>query len=112
MSTWFNNSFSNYAQQFASTANRLNRLALENAESVFNVQLQTFEKNANATAGYIGELSQATAPTALSSLLPKGLQVARDNLQRMAEASQEIVGIGLKSSETLGELVRQPFAAE
>ena len=108
MSAQFND-FSSYTQQFAAAANRANRLALENAESVFGVQLRTFERNTTAAAGFLGELAQAGAQADLQALLPKGLQVARDNLERLANANQEVLGLSLKTGEALGELVRQPF---
>ncbi len=109
MSAQFND-FSSYTQQFAAVANRANRLALENAESVFGVQLRTFERTTTAAAGFFGELAQVGAQDELQALLPKGLQVARDNLERLASANQEVVGLSLKAGEALGELVRQPFA--
>ena len=104
------NDFSRYTQQFAAAANRANRLTLETAESVFGVQLRTLERNTNATAGFFGELTQAGAQLDLQTLLPKGLQVARDNFERLSAASQEAIGLSLKTGEALGELVRQPFA--
>ena len=52
----FNNQFSAYTQQFTAAAARVNRLALENAESVFGVQLRTLEKNFEATTGFLGEM--------------------------------------------------------
>lgn len=106
------NDFSSYTQQFAAVANRANRLALENAESVFGVQLRTFERNTTAAAGFFGELAQAGAQADLQALLPKGMQLARDNMERMASANQEVLGLSLKTGEALGALVRQPFAAK
>ncbi len=109
MSAQFNEAFSSYTQQFAAGATRASRLALETAESAFGVQLKTFEKNATATAGFLGEVVEA-GNDGYSELLPKGLQLARDNLERLATASQEVLGLGLKTSEALGELVRSPAA--
>ncbi len=109
MAARFDNGFSDYTRQFTALANRANRLALENAESAFGVQLRTFERNATATAGFLGELAQPGPQDDLQSLLPKGLQVAQENLQRLASAGQEIVGLGLKTGQALGELARQPF---
>ena len=106
------NDFSSYTQQFAAAANRANRLALENAESVFGVQLRTFERNTTAAAGFFGELAQAGAQADLQALLPKGMQLARDNMERLASANQEVLGLSLKTGEALGALVRQPFAAK
>ena len=114
MSAQFND-FSSYTQQLAAAANRANRanrLALENAESVFGVQLRAFERNSSAAAGFFGELSQAGAQADLQALLPKGMQLARDSMERLASANQEVLGLSLKTSEALGALVRQPFAAK
>ncbi|SBV37084.1 Phasin-family protein [uncultured Stenotrophomonas sp.] len=107
MSARFDASFNDYTRQLAAAANRANRLALENVESAFGVQLRAFERNANATAGFFGELSQAGA--GLPALLPKGLQVAGDNLQRLGNAGHEVLDLGLKTGMAIGELVRQPF---
>ncbi len=105
------NDFSRYTQQLAAAANRANRLTLESAESLFGMQLRTLERNTNATAGFFGELAQPGAQVDLQTLLPKGLQVARDNFERLASANQEAISLGLKTGEALGELVGQPFAA-
>ena len=48
MNAQFNESFSQFTHQFAAAASRANRLALESAETVFGVQLKTFEKNIDA----------------------------------------------------------------
>ena len=103
--------FNQYTHQFAAAASRANRLALENAESVFGLQLKTLEKNITATSGFFGEIVQSQDSGTLQSLLPKGAQLARDNLARWTSASQEVAGLGLKASEAFSELARQPFAA-
>ena len=106
-----NNQFSAYTQQFTAAAARVNRLALENAESVFGVQLRTLEKNFEATTGFLGELADARDLEAYKALLPKGLQVARDNAERAAAANQEVFGLNLKTSEALGQLTKSQFEA-
>ena len=105
----FNNQFSAYTQQFAAAAARVNRLALENAESVFGVQLRTLEKNVDATTAFLGELVDVRDAEAYKSLLPKGLQVARDNAERVAAASQEVFGLTLKTGEALGQVAKSQF---
>ena len=104
----FDNGFNDCSRQLAALANRAGRLLLENAESAIGVQLRMFERNATATAGFIGELSRAGAH--LPALLPQGLQVASDNLQRLGHAGHEVLGLGLKAGAAIGELVRQPLA--
>ena len=107
----FNNQFSTYTHQFAAAAARVNRLALENAESVFGVQLRTLEKNVDATTAFLGELVEVRDVEAYKSLLPKGLQVARDNAERVVAASQEVFGLTLKTSEALGQMAKSQFEA-
>lgn len=109
MSARLDEGFGAYTRQFTALAHRANRLALETAESAFGVQLRTFERNASATAGFLDELARPTPQADLPALLPKGLQVARENLQRLASAGQEIAGLGLQSGQALAELARQPF---
>jgi len=109
MSARFDEGFGAYTRRFTALAHRANRLALETAESAFGVQLRTFERNASATAGFLDELARPTPQADLPALLPRGLQVARENLQRLASAGQEIAGLGLQSGQALAELARQPF---
>ena len=109
MSAQFNNQFSAYTQQFAAVASRANRLALENAETVFGVQLKAFEKNIDATTAFFGELAEVRDLDAYKTLLPKGLQVAKDNAERFVAAGQEVFGLNLKTGEALGQLAKAQF---
>ena len=109
MTVRFDTFFTDYTRHFADAASRANRLALESAESALDVQLRVFESNTTATADFFGELTQGGAN--VPALLPKGLQLARDNLQRLADAGQDAFGLGLKAGMAIGELARQPFTA-
>ena len=109
MSYQFNDQLSAYTHQFAAVAARVNRLALENAETVFGVQLRTFEKSVDATPGFFGELAEARDLESYKTLWPKGLQIARDNAERFAAAGQEVFGLTLKTTEALGQLAKSQF---
>lgn len=98
-----------YTQQFAALATRANRMALENAESAFGLQLLAFGQNVSATTDLLGEFADARNLDSLQALWPKGLQLARDNFERVASAQHEVVGMSLKASEAIGELARQRF---
>ena len=111
MSYQFNDQFSAYTHQFAAVAARMNRLALENAETMFGVQLRTLEKNVDATTSFLGELVEARDLESYKTLVPKGLQVARDNAERVAAAGQEVFGLTLKTSEAFGALAKSQFEA-
>ena len=84
-------------------------LALESAETVFGVQLKTFEKNVDATTAFFGELAEARDLDGYKTLWPKGLQVAKDNAERVVAASQEVFGLSLKTGEAFGQLVKSQF---
>ncbi|WP_184621273.1 phasin family protein [Xanthomonas sp. 3058] len=107
MSAQFENGFNS----FASAAARANQLAMEHAENAFGLQLKTLERNVSATTSFFGEFAQASDVSAYQALLPKGLQLARDNLERLASANQEVVGLGLKASDAFGALAKQQFDA-
>ena len=109
MSYQFNDQLSAYTHQFAAVAARVNRLALENAETVFGVQLRTFEKSVDATTGFFGELAEVRDLESYKTLWPKGLQIARDNAERFAAAGQEVFGLTLKTTEALGQLAKNQF---
>ena len=107
----FNNQFSAYTQQFTAAAARVNRLALENAETIFGVQLKAFEKNIEATTAFFGELSEIRDVEAYKTVWPKGLQIAKENAERVAAAGQEVIGLTLKTNEALGQLAKSQFEA-
>ncbi|SMQ94155.1 phasin family protein [Xanthomonas fragariae] len=108
MSAQFENGFSS----FASAAARANQLAMEHAKSAFGLQLKTLERNVSATTSFFGEVAQAHGLDAYKTLWPKGLQLAHDNLERLASANQEVVGLGLKASDALGQLAKRQFDAK
>ena len=111
MSAQLNEQFTTFTRQFAAAAARANRLALENAETIFGVQLKAFEKNIDATTAYFTELSEIRDVEAYKTVLPKGLQVAKENAERAAAAGQEVIGLTLKTNEALGQLAKSQFEA-
>lgn len=111
MAAPFNEDLSDYTHQLAATATRANRLALENAESVFGMQLKTFEKNINAATGFLGQFAEIRDIGAYQTLLPQGWKIVRDNLDRLASANHEAVDLSLKTGEAIGQLARKQMEA-
>ncbi|RYZ73113.1 MAG: phasin family protein [Lysobacteraceae bacterium] len=111
MSAQINEQFTAFTQQFSAAAARANRLALENAESIFGVQLKTFEKNLEATSAFFGQLAEVRDVESYKTVWPKGLQVAKENAERLAAAGQEVIGLSLKTNEALGQLAKGQFEA-
>ena len=111
MSAQMNEQFTTFTHQFAAAAARANRLALENAETIFGVQLKAFEKNIDATTAYFTELAEVRDVEAYKTVFPKGLQIAKDNAERVAAASQEVIGLTMKTNEAIGQLAKSQFEA-
>lgn len=102
----FNEQFAVASRQFADTATQVNRLALENAEKVFGLQLATFEDTANAAFAFWGEVAEARDFDSLKAVLPKGVQVARENVERVVSTGQEVFGRTLKTNEAIAQIAK------
>lgn len=102
----FNEQITATSRQFADTMGEANRLALENAEKVFGLQLATFEENANATFAFWGELTEARDFDAMKAVWPKGVQVARENVERTVSTGQEVFGRTLKTNEAIAQIAK------
>ena len=107
----FNEQFAAATRQFAETAAQANRLALESAEAVFGLQLAAIEDRVNATFAFFGEAAEARDFDALKTLWPKGVQVARENLERGVSTGQEVFGRTLKAQGAITELAKSQFEA-
>ncbi|MFC3814657.1 phasin family protein [Lysobacter sp. GCM10012299] len=105
----FNEQFAAATRQFAETAAQVNRLALANAEAVFGLQLAAIEDRVNATFAFLGEAAEVRDFEAAKSLLPKGVQVARENLERSVSTGQEVFGRTLKTHGAITELAKAQF---
>ena len=107
----YNEQFVNATRQFAEAAVEANRLALANAQDIFGLQLAAVEKNATATFAYLGELAEVRDADGLKAVLPKGVQVARENVERAISVGQEVVGRTIKANEAIGQVAKGQFEA-
>ena len=102
----FNEQFAAASRQFADTAAQINKIALENVEAVFGLQLNALQDRANATFAFFGEAAQARDLDTLKTLFPKGVQVARENVERTVAVSQDVYGRTLKANEAIGQITK------
>ena len=107
----YNEQFVNATRQFADATAEANRLALANAQDIFGLQLAAVEKNATATFAYLGELAEVRDADGLKAVLPKGVQVARENVERAISVGQEVVGRTVKANEAIGQVAKGQFEA-
>ena len=101
-----NSQFASASRQFADNAAQVNRLALENVEKVFGLQMATFEQNANAAFAFWGQLAEVRDMDGLKDVLPKGAQVARESVERSVSAGQEVFGSTVKTNEAIAQIAK------
>ncbi len=105
----FNDQFTKATSQFADAAAQVNRLALENAEKAFGLQLAALEESTTATFAFWGELADVRDLDGLKSVLPKGAQIARANTERGIGVAQEVFANSVKTGEAIGALAKGQF---
>lgn len=111
MNQQFNEQFAAATRQFADTAAQINRLALSNAQAVYGLQLAAIEERVNATFAFWGEAAEIRDLDGLKTLMPKGVQVARENIERAVATGQEVLGQTVKTQESIGEIAKSQFEA-
>ncbi|TYT26864.1 phasin family protein [Luteimonas viscosa] len=111
MNYQYNEQFAAATRQFADTAARINQLALENAQKVFGLQMATLEENAEATFAFFGEAAEVRDFDGMKTLLPKGVQIARENVERSISAGQEVFGTTVKTNEAIAEIAKSQLEA-
>ena len=111
MDQQFNDQFTQSTRQFADTSAQVGRLALENTEAVFGLQFAAIEESVNATFAFGGELAEVRDFDALKAVWPKGVQVARESVERSVSAGQEVFGRTVKTNEAIGQIAKGQFEA-
>lgn len=101
-----NEQFATATRQFADTAAEVNRLALENAQKVFGLQMAAFEENTSATFAFLGEMAEVRDLDGLKAAWPKGAQVMRENVERSVSTGQEVFGRTLKTNEAIAQIAK------
>jgi len=107
-----NEQFTAASRQFADTAAQINRLAIDNATQVFGLQLAALEAGATAAFAFFGEVAEVRSPEQFKSVWPKGLQVARENVERSIATGQDVVARTLKANEAIGQIAKAQFEAQ
>ena len=101
-----NEQFASTARQFADTAAQVNRLALASAEKAFGLQLSTIEENTNAAFAFWGELAEVRDFDGLKAVWPKGVQTAREIIERSVSAGQEAFGQAVATNEAIAQIAK------
>ncbi len=104
-----NEQFTKSTSQFADVAANANRLALENVQNAFGLQLAAIEENATAAFAFFGELTNVRDFDGLKAVLPKGAQIARATTERNLGTAQEVFANTVKTNEAIGALAKGQF---
>jgi len=104
-----NEQFTNNAGQFANVAANANRLALDNVQTAFGLQLAAIEENAAAAFAFFGELTNVRDFEGFKSVLPKGAQIARASTERSLGTAQEVFANTVKTNEAIAQLAKGQF---
>ena len=103
--------FNAATRQFADVAGQINRLTLENTQKAIDLQLATLEENLAAGFAFWGEVAEVRDFDGLKAVWPKGVQVARETLERSVSAGQEVFGRTVKTNEAIGQIAKGQFEA-
>lgn len=104
-----NEQFTKSAGQFANVAANANRLALDNVQNAFGLQLAAIEENAAAAFAFFGELTNVRDFEGFKSVLPKGVQIVRATTERSLGTAQEVFANTVKTNEAIGALAKGQF---
>lgn len=105
----FNEQFTAATRQFADNVAQINRLAIENAQAIFGLQVAAIEERATATFAFLGEAAQVRDLDGAKTLWPKGAQIARENVERAVATGQDVIGHVTKTSQSVGEIAKGQF---
>ena len=106
MNYQYTDQFAAATRQFADTAARISHLTLDSAQKVFGLQLATLEENTEATFAFLGEVADVRDLDGLKTLFPKGVQVARENVERTISTGQEVFGTTVKTNEAIAQIAK------
>lgn len=94
------------SKSFADNAFKAHSLAIEGFERITALQLKTLENSAAATAGFWSEAAEVRDFDGLKTIWPKGVNLVKEASEKFYANGQEVFGVGLKTSEALGQLAK------
>jgi hypothetical protein len=107
MTQAFNNQLFTFTKQLADNAFKAQSLALQGLSQVAALQLEALEKQAAASAQFIGEAIETRDVDGLRTLWEKGTNLSRSNAEQAVAVSQEVLAITQKTAESVSALVQE-----
>ena len=94
------------SKSFADTAFKAHSLAVEGFERITDLQLKTLENRVSAAVEFWSEAAEVRDFDALKAFWPKGVNLVKESTEKFYANGQEVFGLGLKTAEALGQLVK------
>ena len=96
-------------KSYADTFVKAQTIALEGFERITDLQIKTLEDRVNAAVQFWTEATDVRDFEAARAFWPKGVQLAKENAEKLYATSQEVFGVTLKTTEALGQLAKGSF---
>lgn len=96
-------------KSYADTFVKAQSLTLESFERITGVQLKALENRVNAAVEFWTEASEIRDFDGARAMWPKGVQLAKENAEKIYATGQEVFGIALKTGDALGALVKGSY---
>ena len=106
-----NSQFLSLGKTFADAAVKAQGVALAGFEKIADVQLKAVEKQVNASSAFWSEASEIRDFDGAKAIWPKGVALAKESAEKLYNTNQELLGIPLKTTEALGNLIKGSFEA-
>jgi phasin family protein len=81
-------------------------LALAGFERITELNLKTFEERVKASVDFWSEAAEVRDFEGAKAIWPKGVQLAKENAEKLYANGQEVFGVSLKTSEAIGALAK------
>jgi hypothetical protein len=93
-------------KHFTDTAFKAHSIAIAGLERAMELQLKAFETRFNAATDYFSEAVEVRDAEGARALMPKAVNLAKDATESLYHTSQELVGLSVKTTEAIGELLK------
>lgn len=107
MTQQINNQLLAFTKQFADSAFKAQSMAIKGLETVADLQLKAFDRQARASAAFVAEAMEVRDMSSLQGLWGKGASMGRESAEQTVSMSQEILAVTQKVAESVGALVQQ-----
>jgi len=105
------NQILSFGKQAVEATFKAQHLALANFERVAGLHLKSIEERVNATVAFVSEAAEVRDADGVKSVWPKGIALIKETGEQFFSVSQEALNASLKTSETIGQLVKTQLEA-